>query len=433
MAEHRQYLCMMSEDKIYGINLKKLIPEKEEQDEDENEEQNKEVEDWKNLPNFCFDFSKDLSLRYMHALELDSKIHLIGGQKCNSEDGSYKPSNKVYKLDFDFTDDDDDDDDDDNNKEEPQINESELIPQTPTYFGEDKCLVTKIRGDHYFLILDDAAPASVPNNNFWVLRSETREWEPLPAAPNPGIADDPEKGWTLHHDEDDFTSSFWLTIDDQRRFFTPHILPFPCLPGFDFDCCVTLSFFLEEEFTIHALLVTRLGVKYFQEIKGCFDEIPSFLRKVEPILLDLGDGKVCVMLCGFERKHGCGDRFLCVLVLSLAMKEGVEVNLLEYPPAERDFLIVNVISKSFYTLKEDPNEWRQEPGRCRVRTPCFWRGDRSAPEDEQAQWVSSAEPRPTEAVAASGGRRARKGLTAAVLIGADEDLRSCGAVAMDVE
>ncbi|MED6156567.1 hypothetical protein PIB30_015453 [Stylosanthes scabra] len=322
----------------------------------------------------------------MHALELDSKIHFIGGHECKEEDGTCIPSKEVYELDLDY--DSDDDNDDEDNK--ANLNASETIPQAPIHLGEDRCFVTKIKEDYYFLILDDAAPTSKPKDNFWVLRSETREWERLTAAPNPGIAgigaqtnwfvfydvlyirialldgrifvlnfetNDAEKGWTMYNEEDEFTNSFWIVIDGQRRFCTPHILPFPSLPGFDFDCCVALSFTLEEKFMIHALLVTRLGVKVFQQIKGCFDEIPTFLRKVEPILIDLGDGKICVMVSGYEKQHGCGDRFLCVLILSLTVNEKVEVNLLEYSAAERDFLTVGVISNSLYMMLDDPNEW----------------------------------------------------------------------------
>ncbi|XLR55243.1 hypothetical protein S83_005915 [Arachis hypogaea] len=71
MADKNQrYLLVLTPERICGIDTMKLITPEEE-----------ETVNWENLPPFPFDFSVDLPRICMYALELDSKIHLVGGRQ----------------------------------------------------------------------------------------------------------------------------------------------------------------------------------------------------------------------------------------------------------------------------------------------------------------------------------------------------------------
>ena len=101
---------------------------------------------------------------------------------------------------------------------------------------------------------------------------------------------------------------------------------------------------------IHALLVNQSGVRLFQSIEECFEEIePSFLS-VSAFLIDLGDSKVCAMLYGFAKEHDDGKSpVLCISVFTLTMDYEFVI---EGPPCEQRFLSVRVLSKRVYAMKD---------------------------------------------------------------------------------
>ncbi|MED6182131.1 hypothetical protein PIB30_025848 [Stylosanthes scabra] len=391
-----QYLLLLVDSRICGIDLTKLIKPKEED----------EAVDWEKQPPPPFDLSIDLPLDYMHVLELDSKIVLIGGyhfffksDRPRSLAGA-TPSNKFYELDLD--------------KEE--VAESKSIQDSELTFNSMHHHLQKMGTDYYFIMMDDVKPMGCPAN-FSVLRSGTKDWEYLPdVPPDPFLyVDDidtecssrvysssffdfygilyirmcledgevfiftyntrnPLKDWTMSKDDNDFTRSFCVTVAAQPLFLTPAV----CIPDF-VDTGKYLALSCERiggEDVIYAFLVDQLGVCIFQRLEDCFDKLPSsFIHEEKPRLVDFdGKGTVGVMLPGFIKVKE--NPALCVLVLQVFAKRVLDnptqiLGRSESSPTQFKFLDSKVLAMNMYSMKGIeiwcpvfvfPNSQCQDPG-----------------------------------------------------------------------
>ena len=148
--------------KVYGIDVGKLIKEKDE------EEEEKKV-DWESLSPFPYAFNGDLPVNNPHHIELDSKIHLVGGLEPLFDDDiecdSWVPSLKIYELEHEF--------DVSGDKKKPRFEVCESVPKAPLPYGMLMSQVAKISGDYYFLVFEGILPMSI-DCSFWVLRSRLR-------------------------------------------------------------------------------------------------------------------------------------------------------------------------------------------------------------------------------------------------------------------
>ncbi|QHO25924.1 uncharacterized protein DS421_12g385200 [Arachis hypogaea] len=371
--KNQRYLMVLMRTKICGIDLMKLItPEK-------------EAVDWENLPPLPFDFSMDLPLGRTFALELDSKIHLVGGVKYMSsydysfDNAFYTPCNKVYELDLD----------------KKEVEESKSIDDAPELSVSGYSTLHKIGSDYYFMRMCGLG-GFLPDNgaqNFWVLRSGTKVWECLPDAPgNPdqhshsSLAhsswfdfygklylrmrfedgrvfvhsyDIHNSHWTTSEGDNSFTRSFCVPVDSDG-FFLPRVhIPDLVDPGkYLALSCERIG----EKHLVCAFQVDELGVVIFQRLEGCLDRMPSFFHEKTPVMVDLdGKGTFVVMLPGFAKEQK-QDPVLCLLVLQLIAKKVVS-----YPsrvlrssvrsPMECEFLDWKVLSMNMYSRKGGFDDW----------------------------------------------------------------------------
>ncbi|XLU46937.1 uncharacterized protein LOC107626389 [Arachis ipaensis] len=372
--KNQRYLMVLMRTKICGIDLMKLItPEK-------------EAVDCENLPPLPFDFSMDLPLGRTFALELDSKIHLVGGLKYMSsydyyfDHAFYTPCNKVYELDLD----------------KKELEESKSIDDAPELSVSGFTTLHKIGSDYYFMMMCGLG-GFIPDNgdqNFWVLRSGTKVWEHLPDAPDlPDLPDLPgyhsiivhsswfdfygklyirlclEDGrvvvfsydthnlhWTTSVGDNSFTRSFCVPLasDGQRRFFLPRVhIPDLVDPGkylaLSCEC-------IEGKKVIYAFQVDELGVLFFQRLEGCLDRMPSLYDEKTPVLVDLdGKGTFIVMLHGYAKEEK-EDPVLFVLVLQVVAKKFVNhpsrvLRRSVRSPTECEFLDWKVLSMHMYRME----------------------------------------------------------------------------------
>ncbi|XLR12451.1 uncharacterized protein [Arachis hypogaea] len=385
MADKNQrYLLVLTPERICGIDTMKLITPEEE-----------ETVNWENLPPFPFDFSVDLPRICMYALELDSKIHLVGGRQYYfpyhpHNHGAFQFSKKVFELDLD----------------KKEVEESKSIDDAPTDFDTQFTTCYKVRSDYYFIETGGFAPVEHPPHYFSVLRSGTKFWECLPDAPgHPDMwsstwvvnnswfdfygklylrlcltdgrvfihyydTDNPHKGWTKSEGDNSFTGSFCVPVgsDGQRHFFHPTVhIPDLVDPG------KYLALSCERiggKKVICAFQVDELGVLIFQRLDGCLDRMPSFYRELDsmiscncektPVLVDLdGKGTFLVMLPGFAKGR---IQVVCMLVLQVVAKKVVShpsriLRRSVRSPMECDFLDWKILSMHMYSMKEDIEDW----------------------------------------------------------------------------
>ncbi|XP_015951412.1 uncharacterized protein LOC107476168 isoform X2 [Arachis duranensis] len=382
--KNQRYLLVLTPERICGIDSMKLITPEEE-----------ETVNWENLPPFPFDFSVDLPRICMYALELDSKIHLVGGRQYYfpyhpRHHGAFQFSKKVFELDLD----------------KKEVEESKSIDDAPTDFDTQFTTCYKVRSDYYFIETGGFAPVEHPPHYFSVLRSGTKVWECLPDAPgHPDIwsgswvvnnswfdfygklylrlclndgrvfihyydTDNPHKGWTKSEGDNSFTGSFCVPVgsDGQRHFFHPTVhIPDLVDPG------KYLALSCERiggKKVICAFQVDELGVLIFQRLDGCLDRMPSFYRELDsmiscncektPVLVDLdGKGTFLVMLPGFAKGR---IQVVCMLVLQVIAKKVVShpsriLRRSVRSPMECDFLDWKVLSMHMYSMKEVIEDW----------------------------------------------------------------------------
>ncbi|XP_057745718.1 uncharacterized protein LOC130963630 [Arachis stenosperma] len=352
--KNQRYLMVLMRTKICGIDVMKLItPEKDEED----------AVDWENLPPLPFDFSVDLPLGRMFALELDSKIHLVGGIKYMSRydyyfDGAYYTTcNKVYELDLD----------------KKEVEESKSIDDAPELSVSGFSTLHKIESDYYFMLMCGRG-GFLPDNGaqnfgFYALgpRIDHSSWFDFYGKLYIRLCfedgrvvvfsyDTHNLHWTTSEGDNSFTRSFCVPVAShgQRRFFLPRVhIPDLVDPG------KYLALSCERiggKKVIYAFQVDELGVLFFQRLEGCLDRMPSLYYEKTPVLVDLdGKGTFIVMLPG-SAKEEKEDPVLFVLVLQVVAKKFVNhpsrvLRRSVRPPTECEFLDWKVLSMHMYRME----------------------------------------------------------------------------------
>ncbi|MED6121169.1 hypothetical protein PIB30_027654 [Stylosanthes scabra] len=306
------------------------------------------------LPHLPFDFRFKLPKPNLHPFLFDSNIFFAGGSPDFSPDASPHYSTTMYQLSSD-------------SDAIAEVEAAGTIPVAPTLMYQ--CNVANIQGDVYLLVHDSLTQES--KLGFWVLRSGSspnKQWHPLPPPPTLRYYLTNDKPPYVYHHW--WSSSIWndklflnasfdseeiKSLDNtfiyyvyhpekdddpwQRRELNssglghalchPNIAAVPSL-GKVANCDVTLTWMpgdwdptYTSDVKIYALLVDKHDNVLRQE---CLPHeamaIPfSFnSNSINVNFVDLGEGKVCVLIGGIEARRGCyPNPILCVLVLKLGL------------------------------------------------------------------------------------------------------------------
>ncbi|MED6144824.1 hypothetical protein PIB30_019068 [Stylosanthes scabra] len=266
------------------------------------------------------------------------------------------------------------------------------VPPPPTLLY-DRCYVANIQGDVYLLVHDSPVYLVERKMGFWVLRSGSKEWHPLPLPPSIlrsySYSESTTYAWWHWHclvwkdklflevDADPETITYPRKIifyvydpqaDDHSWHQLKEKLPFSsCEDGYSHvsimavsslgdvgNCSVAMTWSMEDgppsykrTVKIHALMVDNQD--YCIRRRQCLEEaceaiIPSSFNAdhTNVKFVDLGKGKVCVLIVGFTK----GYPMLCVLVLGLALLQGGE----QEHQGQR-FLSVEVLVNQVYDMK----------------------------------------------------------------------------------
>ncbi|XLR54980.1 hypothetical protein HN51_023286 [Arachis hypogaea] len=349
-----QYVCFKTLDKFYGIDVCNLLsPPKELEDQ--------AVLTWDSLPPIPAAFKADLPPFCVQLVEFDSNFYLVGGLQ-NRPTGDARigpPSVKTFELRLD----------EDNEKQKQKqltFKEVDLIHEPPICYAKRVFDYEKIKGDYYFIQFDPMMP-KISKDSFWVLRSQTHDWQSLPSppdlgldvydvfetnhfvygeriyfqtiymtddafmefmelkskTPSPNVRDfesvlfysfDPSLGggtWTIQGGADAFIESFRFTVQGRQRFHRPITLPLPVRGDYSLHLSTShierSDHFGEWEngykAILHALFVNERGVRFVQPIEGCFEGIQPAFYAACPALVYLGNNMVCAMLIGFLDEH----------------------------------------------------------------------------------------------------------------------------------
>ncbi|MED6156562.1 hypothetical protein PIB30_015448 [Stylosanthes scabra] len=190
-----QYLLLLVDSRICGIDLTKLIKPK-------------EAVDWENQPPPPFDLSINLPREYMHVLELDSKIVVLGGYKfryeCNGKlNGNQAVMNGIAPMGCHYN----------FNRLHSGTKAWECLPSVP---------------DDPFTYFDDIDEYSSPVKEFLLfhfygmlyirMRLEDGKVYILTYDTNQPLVD-----WTMIEGDNDFTRSFCVTVAAQPLFLPPAV------------------------------------------------------------------------------------------------------------------------------------------------------------------------------------------------------------------
>ncbi|QHO25471.1 hypothetical protein HN51_048845 [Arachis hypogaea] len=170
-----QYVCFKTLDMFYGIDVSDLLsPPKELEDQ--------AVLTWASLPPIPAAFKADLPAFCMQLVEFDSNFYLLGGLQnrpfAKSRFGP--PSFKTFQLHLE----------EDNEKQKQKqltFKEVDSISKPPMCYAKMVFDYEKIKKDYYFIQFDPMMPR-VSSDSFWVLPSQTRDWQPLPSPPDLGLS-----------------------------------------------------------------------------------------------------------------------------------------------------------------------------------------------------------------------------------------------------
>ncbi|MED6180636.1 hypothetical protein PIB30_011942 [Stylosanthes scabra] len=330
-----------------------------------------------------FDFHLNLPKRGLRPFIFHSELFFAGGCPFHSSPHS---SNKIYQLSYAGG----------TTLDIAEVEEAGTIPEPPTLLYD--CYVANIKGDVHLLVHDDMTQDR--KLGFWVLRSGSKQWHLLPLPPtlrNYGVDPDKDAGWGsvryrpwhsfiwkdklflmaqrnpaegkftiddglynvfyVYDPQNDPKNDPWQQIERPFPFidreYYPDMTAVPSL-GDVGNCNVALTWSTEDlpseldcllQVKIHALLLDNQDNCVRHQ---CLDElseaIPSvvFHSEVDVNFVDLGKGKVCILIGGFTLDCKIPAHILCMLVLKLGFVQKEEEG--------QRFLSVDVIVNQVYDM-----------------------------------------------------------------------------------